>query len=189
MGGARVNVSSLVLNAHPACDRGSGECYVQHPCPLQHDLPVSNQVCVSLLVPDTFEQSTMQTILLSRASLPKDKIIQHSHSPCVTPNYVVSKLDAFTPRNPLNSNEGMLKYVHQAEDSLWMVMHRATNTSRIMRSNAAFVVNHFWNCYEDDASGDVMIEAVAATHDYLDTYFQHNLNRDHPHWDGIFHPS
>ena len=27
--GAKVDVSSLVLNAHPACDRATGECFVQ----------------------------------------------------------------------------------------------------------------------------------------------------------------
>ena len=60
--------------------------------------------------------ANMETELLSRATLPSKKLIQHSHSPCVTPNFLVSKLDAFTPRSPLNSNSGMLKYVNQGED-------------------------------------------------------------------------
>ena len=44
-----------------------------------------------------------------------------------------------------------------------------------MRGDTNFVNNHFWNCYEEvtDASTgavDVVVEAVAATGDYLDTY-------------------
>ena len=134
----------------------------------------------------------MQTRLLSRATMPHSKIIQHSHSPCITPNFVVSKLDAFVPRNPLNKNSGLLKYLHQGADSLWMVMNRKTNESRIMSSGdgAKFVNNHFWNCYEDpDDDGNVVVEAVAATEDYLDNYFQRNLGLPKTDWGKLFYPS
>lgn len=184
---AKVNVSSLVLNAHPACDRASRECYVQHPCP-ENTSPYSDQVCFSLLVP-TPDGSDMQTKLLSRATLPKSKIIQHSHSPCVTPNYVVSKLDDFVGRNPFNKNKGMLKYLHQGEDSLWLVMHRDTLVSRVMSSgDVKFVNNHFWNCYEDPADGAIVVEAVATTENYLDNYFERNLDQG-ASWESIFHPA
>ena len=48
-----------------------------------------------------------------------------------------------------------------------------------MRGDTNFVNNHFWNCYEEvtDASTgavDVVVEAVAATGDYLDTYVLFN---------------
>ena len=187
---AKVNVSSFVLNAHPACDRGTGECFVQHPCP-QKSSPLSDQVCFSLLEPSETGQTDMQTRLLSRASMPHSKIIQHSHSPCITPNFVVSKLDAFVARNPLNKNSGLLKYLHQGEDSLWLVMNRKTKKSRILNSgdDAKFVNNHFWNCYEDPKDGAVVVEAVAATEDYLDNYFQRNLNEPKTDWKKLFHPS
>ena len=130
---AKVDVPSLVLNAHPACDRSSQQCYVQHPCP-KSSSPLSDQACISLLtVPEGDDEHGLGTTILSRITLPKKKIIQHSHSPCVTPHYVVSKLDAFTPRSPLNLHGGLLKYVHQGEDSAWMIMDRRTNASRFMR--------------------------------------------------------
>ena len=194
--GAKVNVSSFVLNAHPACDRGTGECFVQHPCPLK-STPLSKEVCFSLLLPAGADptadpaatptttstaaraaaplDANMQTRILARATMPSNKIIQHSHSPCITPHYVVSKLDSFTARSPLNKNSGLLKFVRQGEDSLWFVMNRQTKETRLMRGDTNFVNNHFWNCYEEvtDASTgavDVVVEAVAATEDYLDTY-------------------
>jgi hypothetical protein len=49
---------------------------------------------------------------LSRSTLAANKVIQHSHSPCVTPNYVVSKLDSFGLRvKPADA--GLLKLFHQ----------------------------------------------------------------------------
>merc|ERR1712137_1049890 len=47
--------------------------------------------------------------------------------------------------------------------------------------------NHFWNCYED-SSGSVVVDAVAATEDYLDNYFERNLKQAHANWNKIFHP-
>jgi len=115
-------------------------------------------------------------------------MIQHSHSPCVTPGFVVSKLDAFETRNPLtNKNSGLLKYVHQSEDNLWMVMDRKTNKSRIVESNFSFVNNHFWNCFEAD--GKIVVDVVAATSDYLDNYFSRQLDQPTTDWEKLFHPS
>lgn len=116
----------------------------------------------------------------------KAKIIQHSHSPCVTPNYVVSKLDAFTLRNPINGHGGLLKFAHQGEDNQWLVMDRRDNTSTIMKSSHSFVNNHFWNCGED-SDGNIVVESVAATEDYLDNYFETNLNKSTASWSTLFH--
>lgn len=184
--GADVQVESFVLNAHPACDRATDECFVQHPCPSKSS-PLSDQACISKLVPGAVG---MTTTLLSRATIPKRKIIQHSHSPCLTENWVVSKLDAFVPRNPLfNGNGGLLRYVHQGEDSLWMVMDRHTLKSRVMSSaETKFVNNHFWNCYEDPQDGDIVVEVVGATENYLDAYFDIDLEKG-PTWTSLFHPA
>lgn len=182
---AKPQIKSTVLNAHPACDRSKNVCYVQHPCD-PHEIPLSKDVCFSVL---KTTETDLNVEEVGRAQLPKDKLIQHSHSPCITPNYVVSKIDAFTPRNPFNKNKGLLKYVHQSEDSLWLVMDRRTNHTEVMPGNAAFVNNHAWNCYED-TRGEIVVEVVAATEDYLDVYFQRNLAQDStgsPAWDQIFH--
>eukprot|EP00440_Ansanella_granifera_P012682 gb/GFBE01013779.1/.p1 GENE.gb/GFBE01013779.1/~~gb/GFBE01013779.1/.p1 ORF type:complete len:537 (+),score=124.85 gb/GFBE01013779.1/:1-1611(+) len=178
-----VSVESTVLNAHPACDPRTGDCFVQYNC--GHGMaPITDQACFALLQPG---EGNMKTVEISRATLPKSKLIQHSHSPCVTPHFLVSKLDAFVGRNPLNSNTGMLRYLHQGEDNLWMVMDRKTNKSRILKSTASFVNNHFWNCYETEG-GEIVADAVAATEDYLDNYFFRNLAVPAPDWDRLFHP-
>ena len=183
--GAKVNVSSLVLNAHPACDRASDVCYVQHPCPPNNaGMPISKDVCFSILIPT--DGPDMQTEIVSRAVMNSSKLVQHSHSPCVTPNFVVSKLDDFVARNPLNSNNGMLKYAHQGEDSLWYVLDRRTNSSKLIRGNSKFVNNHFWNCYEEN--DNVVVETVAATENYLDNYFGRNLAKG-ADWEKILYQS
>lgn len=157
---AKAEVNSLVLNAHPACDRKTGECYVQHPCP-QKSSPDSKDVCFSILETSDDEVKNLKTTIVSHTTLDKAKIIQHSHSPCITPNYVVSKLDSFVFRDPLtNHNGGLLKYCHQDEDNEWLVMNRNTNESIVMTSPGHdFVNNHFWNCVEDE-NGDVVVETV-----------------------------
>jgi len=174
--------NSLVLNAHPACDRIANVCYVQYPCPHSAS-PISKDICFATLQPGATD---METVEVGRATMKKNKIIQHSHSPCLTENYVVSKVDAFVPRNPLNKNGGLLKFLHQGEDSLWFVLDRRTNETKLIEGDVSFVNNHFWNCYEND-QGAVVIEAVAATEDYLDTYFGRNLAKSHPEWNEIFH--
>jgi carotenoid cleavage dioxygenase-like enzyme len=180
--GSKVNVSSLVLNAHPACDPATNECLVQYPC--SKDLfPLTNQSCVGRLV---WSDADMTVQELARVTLPEDKLIQHSHSPCITPNYFVSKLDAFGPRlKPADA--GLLEFLHQVEDDQWLVYHRATGAVRIMFSNAtSFVNNHFWNCWESPSTGAVVVDLVAATSDYLDAYFEASLAKP-TNWSAMFH--
>ncbi|EOD25290.1 hypothetical protein EMIHUDRAFT_237930 [Emiliania huxleyi CCMP1516] len=125
--------------AHPACD-GSA-CFVQHPCPK----PGPGPACFSLLRPTAGD---LRTVLVSRATLPRKKLIQHSHSPCVTPRFVLAKLDSFGART--------------------------TNRSRVLSSGGArFVNNHFWNCFEDPRTAEVVVETVAT--EYLDLYSEPNL--------------
>ncbi len=157
---AIVDVPSTILNAHPACDPKTGECFVEHPCG-PHDNPATDKVCVSQLLPGGSESTNMMTRSVSTATLPEDKLLQHSHSPCVTANWVVVKLDSFVPREPVSEYHGILKVLQQAEDNLWLAMNRSSGQSRILRSAAAFVNNHFWNCYEND--GSVVVETVATT--------------------------
>ena len=78
----------------------------------------------------------------------------------------------------------VLKFLHQGEDSLWFVLNRETNETTLITGKERFVNNHFWNCFED-AQGKIVVETVAATEDYLDTYFARNLAEDHPDWDKI----
>jgi hypothetical protein len=46
---AIVDVPSTILNAHPACDPRTGECFVEHPCG-PHDNPATDKVCVCVLL-------------------------------------------------------------------------------------------------------------------------------------------
>jgi beta-carotene 15,15'-monooxygenase len=123
---------------------------------------------------------------LARATLPEDKLIQHSHSPCITPNYFVSKLDSFGPRlKPADA--GLLEFLHQVEDDQWLVYNRLTGAVRIMQSNStSFVNNHFWNCWESPTTGAVVIDLVGATSDYLDSYFEASLAAP-TNWTAMFH--
>ena len=164
---AIVDVPSTILNAHPACDPRTGECFVEHPCG-PHDNPATDKVCVSQLLPGGKESSNMMTRTVSTATLPEDKLLQHSHSPCITSNWVVVKLDSFIPRQPVEEFHGVLKVLQQAEDNLWLAMNRSSGQSRILRSTAAFVNNHFWNCYETQDS--VVVETVATTSVRLPPY-------------------
>ena len=186
--GAKVDVGSLVLNAHPACDRRTNECFVQHPCP-RSTSPLSDQVCFSLLIPQhDAPNANMATRELARVSLSESEIIQHSHSPCITENWVVSKVDSFEMRNPLlNANGGLLRFLNQREGGVWLAMNRRTNATRVLRSKEKFVENHIWNCYES-VDGDVLAEAVATTSSYLDTYFERSLDANID-WSLIFRPA
>jgi len=177
---ASVEVPSLVLNAHPTCDPKTKECFVQHPCkapgglPYSQDQPWSDIACVSKLIPSSGDDMTMKTVQYSNATMPKTKIIQHSHSPCITPNFVISKLDSFGPRLKWKDT-GMLKELHQVEDDEWLVMDRRTNTSVVIPSNIKFVNNHFWNCFEKDEQ--IIVDTIPATADYLDSYFKTQLSK------------
>lgn len=103
---AKVEVRSTVLNAHPACDPFSKECFVQYPCSAVES-PYTKQACIGKLVSSAARSAEegaymfgenkddMRVVEVSRSTMSENKIIQHSHSPCVTENYVVSKLDSF----------------------------------------------------------------------------------------------
>lgn len=175
-----VKVESTVLNAHPACDPNTKECFVQHPCD-HHLSPLTNQACFSKLIPQASingKDENMLTVEYSRVTLPQNRLIQHSHSPCITDNYLISKLDSFESRVALQ-DAGLLKFLRQKEDNLWMVMDRFTNTSKLFTSEISFVNNHFWNCIEKNIDGEnvIIVDTVAATHDYLDSYFKQQLKK------------
>eukprot|EP01047_Picozoa_sp_COSAG01_P052049 COSAG01_NODE_5435_length_4274_cov_79.781032_2_plen_508_part_00 len=185
---------TITLNAHPACDRSTGQCFVEHPCPTNvDDDPVSNQACISELRPSPGGLD-LHLANISRTTLPAERLIQHSHSPCVTPSFVVAKIDSFTPRlDGDRSDAGLLRLLHQKQDDLWVVMDRRTNRSHVIRGNhLSFVNNHFWNCYEEQtgATGEasIVVETVAATSAYLDTYFRDRLNQPTVPWDKMFLP-
>jgi carotenoid cleavage dioxygenase-like enzyme len=187
---AHVNLShvgSFTLNAHPPCDPVTKQCFVQHPCPGSWQAPWTDQACFSELLPQT-NSPTMQIREVGRVTLKKKKTIQHSHSPCLTPHYLVAHIDHFRPRADVLSNEntGMLKELHQFEDNEWMVTSRVDGTSRVLQSDFAFVNNHFWNCYEDDDAGGIVVETVGVTRDYLDYYFQKNLSQPITPWAQMF---
>jgi hypothetical protein len=120
-----------------------------------------DQVCVSQLLPGGTESTNMMTRIVSNATLPEDKLLQHSHSPCITANWIIVKLDSFAPRHPVDHYHGVLRVLQQAEDNLWLAVNRSSGHSRVLTSNSAFVNNHFWNCYESD--GSVVVETVATT--------------------------
>lgn len=178
----------MTLNAHPACDRISNQCFVQYPCPTDKHHILNEKVCVGEVEhQDQAEGFLLHVKELSRQNLGRKKLIQHSHSPCVTPNFVVAKLDEFQPVNPKNDKGGLLKVLHQGEVNEWMVMDRRDNSSRLLTSDKAFVNNHFWNCYEEDDG--VNVQTVAVTSDYLDMYFKSNLPLNEvPEWRKRFLP-
>eukprot|EP00744_Colponema_vietnamica_P006087 GILI01008865.1.p1 GENE.GILI01008865.1~~GILI01008865.1.p1 ORF type:complete len:511 (+),score=140.71 GILI01008865.1:32-1534(+) len=178
----KVHVPSTVLNAHPACDRQKNECFVQYPCS-QQQYPLTNQACIGKLVETP--EGGLAVEEYGRSTLPYNMFIQHSHSPAVTPNYVVSKLDSFGKR--FTNHPGLLKLLHQVSDNLWMVMDRRDNSTRILSSGVdKFVNNHFWNAFEDK-DGNLVVDAVAATDGYLDAYFSDNLAAP-ANWSSLFTP-
>eukprot|EP00937_MAST-01D_sp_MAST-1D-sp2_P007012 g7012.t1 len=193
----KVTLDSMVLNAHPACDRAAGECFVQYPCgaALGGTGVYGDQICFATLAPNA-SGTGMHTDVRSQAQMPKHKLIQHSHSPCVTPGFVISKLDAFTPRGVGTADKtagGVLKYARQAEDDLWAVMDRSTNQTTVLDGGVFglnFVNNHFANCFEqvEPATGDryAVVDTVAATGTYLDTYYTDNLEKP-TNWTDIFY--
>jgi len=183
---ANTKVQTLVLNAHPACDRATRECFVQHPCPTSDpDLPITDKACVSRLRTTPTDLAADE---VGRATMPKSKTIQHSHSPCITPNYVVAKLDSFQKYWDTDTKDkGLLRQYRQAEANDWIVMHRKANKTTVVQSNFSFVNNHFWNCYEDEA-GNIVVDTVAATENYLHTYFNDSLQAP-TNWTNMFFPA
>jgi len=181
---AKAQVKTLVLNAHPACDRTTRECFVQHPCPKNDPMvPVTDQACVSRL---RTTPTNLEADEIGRATMPKSKWIQHSHSPCVTPRFVVAKLDSFGKYFDHDTTDrGLLRQMHQLETNDWLLMDRQTNKTSVLTSNFTFVNNHFWNCFEEPETGVVVVDTVAATEDYLHTYFNDSLQQP-TNWSRMF---
>lgn len=179
----------MTLNAHPACDRKTKQCFVQYPCPTDKHHILNEKVCIGeVQQQDKGEGYLLHINELSRQNVERKKLVQHSHSPCVTPNYVVAKLDEFQTVNPKNDKAGLLKMLHQGEVNEWMVMDRRDNSSRILTSNKAFVNNHFWNCFENEQG--INVQTVAVTSDYLDMFFKFNLPLNEvPDWEKLFMPA
>lgn len=186
---AQNSANTFILNAHPACDPITGECFVEHGI-LKHDSPISASAGVSRMVTSAKDISA-ELLSTSTVNLPDSVTLQHSHSPCLSQNYVIAKLDSFEHRTDKTTGytrHGTLRFERQREAGLWLVMDRRTNTSQVVNSSFAFVNNHFWNCYEETESEDkiVVVETVAATHSYLDTYFKHNLAASRAPWENMF---
>ena len=82
----------------------------------------------------------------------------------------------------------MLAKLQQEEKNLWLLMDRKTNKSSLLQGNEseAFVNNHFWNCYDDQATGEVVVESVRATQFYLDQYFDSELSKSTTMWNKLF---
>jgi len=145
--------------------------------------PYTNQACVGVL---RQTEKDLEVKEISRVTIPKSWLIQHSHEPCITPNYFISKLDHFGTRGGGDApSSGMLRMLHQIEDSLWLVMDRRTNSSRLLSSELKFVSNHFTNCVEID--DQIVFDSVAVTSDYLDAFFEDELEQT-PRWDALFLP-
>lgn len=185
--GFEVDVPAFTLNAHPACvyqPGGKGiDCFVEHAC--SRTLPISREACISKLIP--VKGGGLTTEMYSRVTLPSPKLIQHSHAPCITENFIVVKLDAFKVRSsrPPKHAAGLLSVLQQEENSLFMIMDRRDNSSKIIRSNVEFVNNHFWNCFEE--RGQVVVDAIPATERYLDQYFKSKLELT-TQWNDILVP-
>jgi len=183
---AAPNVDTVVLNAHPACDKKADVCYVQHPC---GESPLTNKACISQLVTSNEpKHSNIRAEQLGNATLSKAKLIQHSHSPCITPNFVVSKLDYFVKYDDHDTTDrGLLRQIRQAEDNEFLIFNRKTNETVVMTSNFSFVNNHFWNCYED-TKGNIVVDSVTATENYLSTYYEDQLSQP-TNWTKMFYHS
>lgn len=172
--GAVPAMKTTILNAHPACDRNTGECFVQHPCGL---LPRSDEACISKLKPGKL---IMHTEEVGRVKLDSGKhFLQHAHSLCITPNWVLAKLDWFVKRDascPAPDTGGLIGKVHQALGNEFIFYNRKTNETKIFKANVEVINNHFINCYEDEKN-DVIFDFVPATEKYLDNWFEKQLEK------------
>merc|ERR1719183_1786324 len=103
-------------------------------------------------------------------------------------NYIVVKLDHFEFHKPDMRNGGVLRYVNQAEDNLWLLYDRRTNVSRILDGgDFKFVNNHFLNCRE---IGDhIIVDTSPSTSQYISNYFDYNLHEQDRKWDTIMLPA
>lgn len=191
-----VELATTTLNAHPACDyNGNGECLVSYPCanasgPSGMVMTFStDHLCVGLLRPGhATRKKDMSVLELSRAKLPSSTFLAHSHSPGLTKNFFVVKIDDFIMAKKDSRDAGMLKYMHQDEGSTWLVMDRRTNKSRILTSDFGFVNNHFVNIHE--VGDHIVVDTLPGTKNYLENYFRHNLANKtwmSSRWDWIMH--
>lgn len=191
---AQVKVDSSILSAHPACDHTTNECFSNYPCKAKFDPTKklssmwSDEICIGKFVADGQDGlQGLSVVEVSRVKLPRALFTHHSHAPCMTKNFIIVKLDSFHFKKPVMQNNGLLRYVNQLEDNLWMVMDRRTNESRVLDSgDFKFVNNHFLNCYEED--DHMIVDTSPATNMYLDNYFDFNLHEDDRKWDTIMMP-
>jgi len=187
----KVDVTSQVLTAHPACDTVTNECFTNYPCTSKwwapNDLSSmwTKEICIGKFVTDGLKSMSVKEV--SRAKLPHRMLVHHSHEPCMSKNYIIVKLDHFEFKKPEWQNGGVLKYVNQAEDNLWLLYDRRTNASRILDSgDFKFINNHFLNCRED--GDDIILDTSPSTSHYLDNYFDYNLQQEDRKWDTIMMP-
>lgn len=68
-------MSADTLNARPACDPHTGECYVRHGCGYN---PMSEEVRFSILEPPLLAHGALRAREVSRSTLPE------AHSPAFT---------------------------------------------------------------------------------------------------------
>lgn len=179
---------TITLNAHPACEPFSSVCYVEHPCVSN---PITDQVCISLLIPgEDGKQRIMKPLLISQTTLPDKVMIQHSHSPSLTETLIISKIDSFELRKkPDENTAGILKLMHQKENNLFMITNKVDNVSYIAKSNLSFVNNHFWNSFDviDEATNKKVsiVSTIPATSTYLNQYFHTKLSEPSVDWESI----
>ena len=121
----------------------------------------ADHLCVGVLEPHAGKRKIdMGVREISRVKMPHSKFIAHSHSPGLTANFFINKIDNFVKKTKGETDYrdvGMLKYMHQNEDNLWLVMDRRTNVSRILNSgDFGFINNHFANIHEVRLSKDTV---------------------------------
>jgi hypothetical protein len=102
-------------------------------------------------------------------------------------NFVIVKMDHFKMKMPVAKNQGMLKFVNQVMDNLWLIYDRRNNVSRVLHSgDFKLINNHFLNCFED--GDEIVVDTSPSTDMYLDNYFEYNLNKTDRKWDAIMMP-
>jgi len=178
---ALVEAYTVTLNAHPACDyNGNGQCLVTYPCAANNLLGLeatfnTDELCVGELVTGAAKRKMDISVKeIARQKMPSKKFIAHSHQPSLTKNFLVNKIDNFVlDRHKDPRDAGMLRYMHQNEDNLWLVMDRRTNETRILTSDFSFVNNHFVNLHE--VGDEIIVDTMPGTQNYLENYFRHNL--------------